>query len=214
MTERVRAISNPLTIVAIFAALAEINATVSIGLVDKELQEIFIWFVIGFPTFLVALFFATLNFNTKVIYAPSDYKDDEGFHKMFTGFILPDKEINVDKNIIKNTLQELGIQSVKDSEFDISEDVYKLFSIRYSLEKELRRINTENTGVENPRPLMMFLPELKEMGIITDSEYKVIRNVYSITAPAVHGDDSKLTLAQINYVKEIAPGLIKELQKK
>lgn len=41
MTERVKFISNLLTIIAIFAALAEIIATVSIGLVDNELQGIF-----------------------------------------------------------------------------------------------------------------------------------------------------------------------------
>ncbi len=94
MTEKIKSISNPLTIIAIFAALAEINATVSIGLVDKELQATFIWFVILLPTLLITLFFLTLNFNTKVIYAPSDYKDDTSFYKMLVGEPKPDKAIN------------------------------------------------------------------------------------------------------------------------
>jgi hypothetical protein len=45
-----------LTIIAVFAALAEINATISIGFVEKELQVIFIWFVVGFQTLLILLF--------------------------------------------------------------------------------------------------------------------------------------------------------------
>lgn len=79
MIEKIKKINNPLTIIAIFAALAEINATIAIGLIDKELHSIFIWFVIGFPVLLVILFFATLNLNTKVMYSPSDFKDDKNF---------------------------------------------------------------------------------------------------------------------------------------
>lgn len=79
MTEKINKINNPLTIIAIFAALAEINATIAIGLIDKSLHYIFIWFIIAFPTILVICFFATLNFNTKVMYSPSDYKEDKSF---------------------------------------------------------------------------------------------------------------------------------------
>ncbi|MCD9564274.1 hypothetical protein [Tenacibaculum maritimum] len=79
MTENIKKINNPLTIIAIFAALAEVNATIAIGLINENLHYIFIWFVILFPTILVILFFITLNFNTKVMYSPSDYKDDKNF---------------------------------------------------------------------------------------------------------------------------------------
>lgn len=79
MTERIKRINNPLTIIAIFAALAEVNATVALGLINKDLQSIFIWFIIGFPTILIICFFVTLNFNTKVMYSPSDYKEDKSF---------------------------------------------------------------------------------------------------------------------------------------
>lgn len=81
MIEKIKGINNPLTIIAIFAALAEISATVSVGFIDKNLQPIFIWFLMGFPSLLVILFFITLNFNTKVMYSPSDYKDEKYFVK-------------------------------------------------------------------------------------------------------------------------------------
>lgn len=36
-----------------------------------------------FPTVLVGVFFLTLNFNHKVLYAPSDYKNEDNFLKLF-----------------------------------------------------------------------------------------------------------------------------------
>lgn len=79
MIENIKTIRNPLTIIAIFAALSEIAGVTAIGLLSEELQKIFIWFVMIFPSLLVFLFFVTLNFNSKVLYAPSDYKDESNF---------------------------------------------------------------------------------------------------------------------------------------
>lgn len=81
MNKPISKVSNPLTIIAIFAGLAEINGTVVLSLVPTNTQEIFLWFIIGFPTLLVALFFVTLNFNPKVIYAPSDFSNEDNFLK-------------------------------------------------------------------------------------------------------------------------------------
>lgn len=213
MTEKVKFISNPLTIIAIFAALAEINATVSIGLVDKELQGIFIWFVILFPTLLIILFFVTLNFNTKVIYAPSDYKTDESFQKMFNSEYKPDKEINFDKDIIKKTIQELGITQTSVDTFELSENVKFLFGMRYNIEKEIRRISNQFLDDDRPRPIIPMLSRLVETNIISPNQHKVIRNLYSIASPAIHGDEDKLTIAEVNFAKNIAPGIIEELKK-
>ena len=85
MIENVNKINNPLTIIAIFAALAEVNATISLGLIPETLQAQFIWFIITFPTLLVISFFITLNFNPKVMYAPSDYKNEENFLNTISG---------------------------------------------------------------------------------------------------------------------------------
>src|SRR5712692_6448993 len=79
MIEKVKAVNNPLTIIAIFAALAEIAGTAALAAIDKSLQGTFVWFVMGFPVLLVVAFFATLNFNPKVLYAPSDFKNEENF---------------------------------------------------------------------------------------------------------------------------------------
>lgn len=79
MIEKVRKIENPLTIVAIFAALAEIASTAALSVLDKELQHIFVWFVMAFPIIIVLCFFVTLNFNHRVLYAPRDYRSDKNF---------------------------------------------------------------------------------------------------------------------------------------
>jgi hypothetical protein len=85
MLEKVRAVSNPLTIIAIFAGLAEVAGTVALATVNKELQPVFVWFVMGFPVLLVLLFFATWNFNPKVLYAPSDFRNEENFLNTLVG---------------------------------------------------------------------------------------------------------------------------------
>lgn len=74
-----KSVSNPLTIIALFAALAEVAGTVAIKLVAADMQSTFIWFVMIFPTIIVVLFFITLNFNAKVLYAPGDFKNEENY---------------------------------------------------------------------------------------------------------------------------------------
>jgi hypothetical protein len=79
MTEKVGLIKNPLTIIAIFAGIAEVSGTIVLPFVSPTNQQLFIWFLISFPSLLVITFFATLNFNNKVLYAPSDYKDEANY---------------------------------------------------------------------------------------------------------------------------------------
>jgi hypothetical protein len=98
MIDKIKKVNNPLTIIAIFAALAEINATIAIGLINQNLHYIFIWFTMGFPTLLVLLFFITLNYNTKVMYSPSDFQDDENFMKsLFGDYYGQNKNLDVSK---------------------------------------------------------------------------------------------------------------------
>jgi hypothetical protein len=79
MIEKITGIKNPLTVVAIFAALAEISGTAVLPFLSTEHQGTYLWFLMLFPLFLVAFFFVTLNFNHRVLYAPSDFKDERHF---------------------------------------------------------------------------------------------------------------------------------------
>lgn len=77
-------IKNPLTIIGLFAGIAEIAGTTVLPLVSENVQNIFIWYVMGFPVLLVVLFFVTLNFNPKVLYSPSDFADEKNFMALLT----------------------------------------------------------------------------------------------------------------------------------
>lgn len=83
MIEKIKGVRNPLTIIAIFAGLAEISGTGILPFIAEANQGSYIWFLMIFPVVLVVLFFVTLNFNPKVLYSPSDYRDEANYMKMF-----------------------------------------------------------------------------------------------------------------------------------
>ena len=73
-----------MTIIAVFAALSETSAAVSLPFLDNDEREIYIWFLISFPFYLLFLFFVTLNFNYRSLYAPSDFEKGKHFIKAMT----------------------------------------------------------------------------------------------------------------------------------
>ncbi|WP_085678223.1 MULTISPECIES: hypothetical protein [unclassified Pseudomonas] len=74
-------IKNPLTIIAIFAGIVEVSSTTVLPFISEEVQKTYIWFLMVFPSLLVLSFFATLNWNNKALYAPSDFQTDDGYHR-------------------------------------------------------------------------------------------------------------------------------------
>ena len=87
-----RTIGNPLTLIGVFAGLAEIAATAVLPFLEGTAQAQFIWFVMLFPVLLVLLFFATLNFNHHVMYAPKDFDDPEAFERVLGGQLAKEIE--------------------------------------------------------------------------------------------------------------------------
>ena len=74
-------ISNPMTVIAIFAAISETSAAVSLPFLGNQERETYVWFLISFPFYLLFLFFITLNFNYRSLYAPSDFEKGKHFIK-------------------------------------------------------------------------------------------------------------------------------------
>jgi DNA-binding CsgD family transcriptional regulator len=72
-------VTNPLTIIAIFAGLAETLATVALIQLPPEIQSIFVYFVMMFPSAIVILFFYVLYFKNTVLYAPSDFENQNHY---------------------------------------------------------------------------------------------------------------------------------------
>ncbi|MGE1176637.1 hypothetical protein [Pseudomonas sp. BW7P1] len=75
--------ANPINIIAVFAFISETSAAVSLPFLDNDEREIYIWFLICFPFYLLFLFFMTLNFNYRSLYAPSDFNNEKNFLKAF-----------------------------------------------------------------------------------------------------------------------------------
>ncbi|WP_191624356.1 hypothetical protein [Pseudomonas fluorescens] len=68
-----------MTIIALFAALTEASAAVSLPFLDDGDRDIYVWFLISFPFSLVVFFFMTLNFNYKALYSPADFAKGKHF---------------------------------------------------------------------------------------------------------------------------------------
>ncbi len=79
MNNKISTVRNPLTVIAIFAGIAEIMGTAVLPFLEAQSQQIFIWFLMLFPFILIVFFFLTLNWNHKVLYAPSDFTNEDNF---------------------------------------------------------------------------------------------------------------------------------------
>ena len=71
--------SNPLTIIGIFAGIAEVAGTIVLPTLSSDIQRLFLWYVMGFPVLLVILFFFTLHRKPWYLYAPSDFSNEENY---------------------------------------------------------------------------------------------------------------------------------------
>lgn len=83
MVEKIGHIKNPLTVIAIFAALAEVSGAVVLPFLDKDTQHMYVWFLMAFPILLVMVFFLVLYMKHHVLYAPTDFNDDKTFKELF-----------------------------------------------------------------------------------------------------------------------------------
>ncbi|MCX2566913.1 hypothetical protein OQ496_10650 [Acetobacter suratthaniensis] len=79
VTEKIAHVKNPLTVIAIFAGTAEVSGTAVLPLLEKDTQQVYVWFIMVFPLLLVVAFFIVLYNKNYVLYAPSDFKDENLF---------------------------------------------------------------------------------------------------------------------------------------
>ncbi|WP_338542784.1 winged helix-turn-helix domain-containing protein [Paenibacillus tundrae] len=153
-------VQNPLTIIAIFAGIAEIAGTgVLLGL-PLEIQSTFIWFVMLFPVGLVTAFFLVLLFKHNVLYAPSDFVDENNFMNLLQNkkvqndlievvdLLQQIKENNTTNEQLKGVLNEvmLKLERTKESNEDIIDNFNEINKINkflsYSVEKSSLEIDT------------------------------------------------------------------------
>lgn len=105
MVEKIGPIKNPLTIIAIFAAIAEISGTAVLPFIAPANQATYVWFLIVFPILLIVLFFLTLNFNHKVLYAPSDYQNEDNFLRSLPRATFAEKVLKIEAEIAEEATE-------------------------------------------------------------------------------------------------------------
>lgn len=125
MTENIGIVKNPLTIIAIFAGLAEVGGTVALPFMDKEVQQVYVWFLFIFPILLVVLFFFVLFFRHHVFYAPSDYQNEDYFAKFVKPVTLEERVENVKEKISESEVSSSDVAAAETVEHDTTS-----FSVR------------------------------------------------------------------------------------
>jgi hypothetical protein len=138
----------------------------------------------------------------------------------------PDSELQDIKRELKSTLERIKEKGLEKptAKPEIPDDNRFLFEVRYTIEKELRRIwkqyQTEVTArswakpwsaeLERPQSAFQITRSLDELGIIAPELSSVIREVYRVCTPAMHGEEVSQTA--VGFAKDVAPGLIASLK--
>lgn len=221
MIEKVGPIKNPLTIIAIFAAIAEISGTLVLPFIEKANQSVYVWFLMVFPILLILLFFLTLNFNHKVLYAPSDYKNEDNFLQSLPRASFTEKvqkiqaeleeaesveSARVESPAITQTLPQAQLQAKPEISYQTL--VRRSTQASYMLAEELifRKIASEfSTEIQREVKLgtlggrYIFDGIVRDKGVTTVVEVKFIRSGF---IPSMHFRE---TLSRIQEAVKLLP---------
>lgn len=94
MLEKIGHIKNPLTVIAMFAGIAEVSGAIALPFLTMAVQETYVWFLMVFPCLIVLLFFATLWKDYTVLYAPTDYPNANSFKEVFDARRSKNKQLD------------------------------------------------------------------------------------------------------------------------
>jgi hypothetical protein len=139
-------ITNPLTLIAVFAGLAETAGTLVLPNLDAALQKTFIWYVMLFPTTLVVTFFAILCFKREILYAPKDFENPEHFMRLagkteFSAETTDDsKKIRDFMNISQENMESIAVWM---SDNDLESESFALFLLSDEYTEQRKRMIRE-----------------------------------------------------------------------
>lgn len=160
-------ISNPLTIIAVFSGLAEAFATVALIQTPPEIQNIFVFFVMFFPTLLVLLFFGVLIFKNEALYAPGDFENQEHY-----------LEVNQIREVISSDIvKDLSSTNNDDIKFTEQQIEYVKNRINDSIEKS-DPVSRRNQIEEFLSDRVATVSEISfELGINRSYTYRLLGNL-------------------------------------
>jgi hypothetical protein len=133
----------------------------------------------------------------------------------------PDNQLPALEEKIKvalgNALEKYGLEPKKEGQeiLKVDDDIMFLFSARYALEKEIRRIWKERLGDENekqrrPLPVYSLVQGIVQAELINPQLGHLIREAYSVCSPAIHGEE--ISEAKVSFVKDVVPELVSVLR--
>lgn len=173
-----------MTVIAIFATLSETSAAVSLPFLESDERQVYIWFLISFPFYLLFLFFVTLNFNYRSLYAPSDFEKSKHFIKVMD---------------TKNDCQQASDHAPSDQKYDKSK---KLTGARTNF--------TAQHYVQLPialRDLLIIdarrMNQTKDFHTIMDKRFEIKRDTPQVVVFLIAAESEKfLTEWALKYVKK------------
>jgi hypothetical protein len=167
-------ITNPMTVIAIFATLSETSAAVSLPFLNNEDRSLYIWFLISFPFYLLLLFFATLNFNYRSLYAPSDFEKGKHFIKALDNAEHPEHGQNLTEEPDTSTL--LSIQHAIELPERVK-DLYIIDARRIQKKMQFRELlESIQQPKGDPMHLVVFLTGAESESLLKESAVKVCRH--------------------------------------
>lgn len=128
-------VSNPLSVIVVFCTLIETLGSFVLLKLPVQFQNTFMWFLMVLTIIIMALFFATWNFNSKVLYAPSDFKEDSSYLELI--------------KIINNVREEVE-EKIGDGEDSISID-----ELNRILESSLKKVEKETEDLRKILPKLL-----------------------------------------------------------
>ena len=117
--------------------------------------------------------------------------------------------------ILEQILKDHGVERPTSisTEPDVPDNTRLLFSVRYSLEKELRRLASliwPPYLEKRHQSILTTANILSEMGKITPQVVSMIREVNAICSSAIHGSD--VSEASVRFVRDTSPSLLAYLK--
>lgn len=205
MKEKISTVKNPLTVIAIFAGTAEISGTAILPLLQVQSQQTYIWFLMLFPFILIVFFFLTLNWNHKVLYAPSDFTNEDNFVN-----ILKKPTIQETLTYIKSDL--LDTETEKEVEVDagkqkvVSENTKSVSTSKIKREKDasiVRDINRQRMQDAQMAELLVLNKLEIELNTPIQREMMIKIGNNKVIFDGVIQTGSRLTGIEVKYMRTI-----------
>lgn len=206
MSDKITTVKNPLTVIAIFAGTAEISGTAVLPLLGEANQHIYLWFLMSFPFSLIALFFITLNWNHKVLYAPSDFKDEDNFitllKKQSHSEQIEEME-NITREIVEFTgVKDQEISHVETMDEEIVDEIVTSRAKRLERDEITRKIVQQQMKEYKLAEKLVLNKIEKDYGVSIDRNMKMEFENTKVEFDGIIRNGENLTAIEVKYMRK------------